>query len=524
MTSTVLVTLALSVPLGLLAWVGALAVDRTGAGMKVRGAVWALAFAAPVLLTPMALAVRALEWSPARPAPLPVHTEAAPLIPAPVSQAAYESTPEGPDWAAILLTVVIVGAALRLSILILHGVSLAWTARRARPLAGDFGLPVRLYDGETPVLAGLIKPVVLIPRALAETLTPSQIALICAHERAHLRAGDHIANLLESSAMATFWFNPVLGAIRAGLSAVREEACDAAALSGAERPTRRVYAEVLLSAIRHAGAAEPAVAFTGFYRARSARRLRAILTPQGKSAKAAAAMAAGIGLALAGAAGGLAYAFAGAQEPAAARAAQSAPATSAPATRAFAQGPAMAAATPLAPTAAMLSTRSIENDIAVRASDLRQLAADGAPTVPVATQATSTRASFTTADINTLNALNTLLVDTRMQRIDVRSRLQTLEKVPVENWLQIRNDEKSSSLIRQRDERLESYNAALANFSPATELMVARRAAIDALNAQLARQAALIRADMAVELQVLDTKEANILAEITTLRAQLAAR
>lgn len=522
MTSTVLVTLALSVPLAAVAWIGALAVDRTSAGLKVRRAVWMFAFTAPLALTPMALAARTLGWSAARPVPSTPLSAAEPVI------AAAPSIPYEPpiviapevDWAVILLAVIVIGAALRLVALIWHGLSLARTLRRAEPLAGDYaGMTVRLYDGESPVLAGFIKPLVLLPRSLAATLTPSQITLICAHERAHLQAGDHIANLWESFAMTLFWFNPVLGPIRAGLSAVREEACDAAALSGAERPTRRVYAEVLMSAIRHAGAAEPAVAFTGFYRARSARRLRAILTPQGKSAKTAALVAAGVGLALAGTAGGLAYAFAGAQDPAP-LAATAEPVTrtqiaqlAAPAT------PVERAATPrLTTTAAVPATATPE-------PKADQEPASGMALALALAKKIETDAMADAADQETLVALNRMLVDTRMKRIEVRAQLESRNRMPsIRVWPALREDAQYKDLVKQQALRYEHLQEMRKTWSATSEPVREEQAYIDGLEQRINNRAYQIASDMEMDLESLNAREETIRKEIEAMRKQMMAQ
>jgi beta-lactamase regulating signal transducer with metallopeptidase domain len=503
MTTTLLVTLALSVPLAVLAWIGALAVDRTSGGLKVRRAVWTLAFAAPLALSPMALVVRTLGWS-APPSPPLIHAASPAIaqVSASFASVAYDAPASAAEtnWTGILLTLLAVVALLRLAALAWRALALGRIARAAAPLTGEFsGLTVRLYEGEAPMLVGLLKPVVLMPRSLASTFSPAEIALICAHERAHLRAGDHIANLLEAIAMAIFWFNPVLGPIRAGLSAVREEACDDAALTGAERPTRRAYAEVLLTAIRHAGGAEPAVAFTGFYRARSARRLRAILMPQGKGAKAAAAIAAGVGLILAGTAGGLAFAFAGSESAAAL------PAAPLPlaAEHAVSPAPVMAAPPAISPPPS---------------TQIAALETPEPATLPRPAPA-AVRARSGLADLDTMNALRKLLVDTRLQRIEIQARQTALDGIDPDDWPELRNNEDYKRLVSERNIRMERYKASVNKTFVGDPGLVDAREGIEKLDARIEHQRQLVRSDIRLELAMLDAKDVAIREQLASMSA-----
>ena len=360
MSQVLMMALIISLPLAALALLAAWSVERMGAGLRLRLAAWTAALLMPAAVVPAMLAIHALDVpSPfaaleAALAPEPAVALVAPaagLQPAPraMLEPAGAPTPAKPGLpiAALLLGLVGAGAAVRLSQL---AVALRRVARLratseaiADPdLARRLGGGVRLADTSSPVLAGLVRPTILLPRRLLGALSADQAALVCAHERAHLAAGDHLAHLLEETMVRAFWFNPFLAAARERLAAAREEACDARALEGCDAAHRRAYAQTLIAALRLAGRAEPVAAFTGFRRRGAERRLRAILKPPGGGSRRAWAAALLAGAGLAALAGGVSLAAA-AETPAPASSEPLAPLPS---------EPPLAPLAPLAPEAA----------------------------------------------------------------------------------------------------------------------------------------------------------------------------
>jgi hypothetical protein len=223
-----------------------------------------------------------------------------------------------------LLAILLAGAALRLMGFLFRWSRLAGLTGSSRPLDDDADLlsrvrfdaerlgvaapPIRVSNTAEPLLAGVLRPVILIPGALRPALTTEKIALICAHELAHLKCGDHFRVPLEQLIGAAFWFNPLMGAVRTRLSAAREEVCDSLVL-GDGHSDRRVYAQTLVGALR-VGAAQPhALAFTGFRMGQVRRRIIAILRPAASS-RPAAIGAAGLATLLGLTVGGLSVALA----------------------------------------------------------------------------------------------------------------------------------------------------------------------------------------------------------------------
>ena len=322
MSQTLLIALAASIPVALLAWAAAWAVEAMGAGLRLRLCAWSVALLLPAAPIPAMLAIHALGVpSPFAAIELAPPADSEPVValiqPEVVPAPAPKPEPRLPI-AALLLGLAGAGAALRLGQL---GLGLRRVARLkagsesiADPeLAARLGGGVRLADTEVPVLAGLARPVILLPRRLLGGLSAEQAILICAHERAHLAAGDHVTHLLEETMVRLFWFNPFMAATRERLAAAREEACDARALAGCDTGHRREYARTLLAALKLAGHAEPVAAFTGFRRRGAERRLKAILKPSGPGSWRSAAVAILAGMGLAAAVGG--FSLAAAAEP-----------------------------------------------------------------------------------------------------------------------------------------------------------------------------------------------------------------
>jgi murein DD-endopeptidase MepM/ murein hydrolase activator NlpD len=85
---------------------------------------------------------------------------------------------------------------------------------------------------------------------LIAALTPAQIALVVAHERAHVRRGDALFYAMLAWADALFWFNPFVRAQTRRCRLAAELACDAA-VTAASPQMRRAYAQALIAALKH---------------------------------------------------------------------------------------------------------------------------------------------------------------------------------------------------------------------------------------------------------------------------------
>jgi bla regulator protein BlaR1 len=182
-----------------------------------------------------------------------------------VSPSALQATESGSISVALL---VLLAAWLSGAFLIGARWLLAWRAadslgRAARPAPG--ALPdARITDADIePAVARVFHPVVLLPAALLERLSPREIGAVLAHEREHIERNDNLKHSIHSLVETLFWFHPAVWWIGRQMIEERERACDEAVLAGGHDGGE--YASGILAVCRHcsAGAAGTAAATSG---------------------------------------------------------------------------------------------------------------------------------------------------------------------------------------------------------------------------------------------------------------------
>ncbi len=95
-----------------------------------------------------------------------------------------------------------------------------------------------------PVVVGIVRPIILLPIALATGFDPSQLEALLTHELAHIRRLDPLVNLLQRLIEVLLFFHPAVWYVSRRVSAERENACDDLVLSAGWR--RIAYADALL--------------------------------------------------------------------------------------------------------------------------------------------------------------------------------------------------------------------------------------------------------------------------------------
>src|SRR5215469_6848633 len=121
----------------------------------------------------------------------------------------------------------------------------------AQRLAGLRG-PMRLKlvdDAISPAVYGLFRPVILLPRALAEKLSATQLRAVLLHEAMHLRRGDVWVNCAQTLLQAAYWWHPLLWLANARIRRLREQAVDDAVMLTL-RDDAETYAPTLLEVAR----------------------------------------------------------------------------------------------------------------------------------------------------------------------------------------------------------------------------------------------------------------------------------
>lgn len=100
-----------------------------------------------------------------------------------------------------------------------------------RNVAARMGLKktVQIWVSEfvtSPVTIGFFKPVILVPLAAINHLTPAQLEAILLHELAHIRRYDYLINLLINFIQTILYFNPFVKAFVKIVEREREKSCD----------------------------------------------------------------------------------------------------------------------------------------------------------------------------------------------------------------------------------------------------------------------------------------------------------
>jgi beta-lactamase regulating signal transducer with metallopeptidase domain len=78
----------------------------------------------------------------------------------------------------------------------------------------------------SPIAIGILRPAVILPEGLSETLTPRQLRHVLLHECAHVTFRHGFGGLLERIAGVLFWPHPLVRALCRELARAREEVCD----------------------------------------------------------------------------------------------------------------------------------------------------------------------------------------------------------------------------------------------------------------------------------------------------------
>ena len=210
---------------------------RRAFGAQVAYAAWALvplALLAAALPRPEVARMLAPELVALHPGLLV--TAAPDALPDPVEGA-------GVDWMPALAGLWLVGA-------VLAALRFARQQRRYLARLGqlerDPGGHWRGDRVEGPAVVGALCPRIVLPADFEARHAPEEVALIVAHERAHLARGDTRANLLAVALRCLQWFNPLLHLAERRFRLDQELACDAAVLA-CHPHARRRYADAMLN-------------------------------------------------------------------------------------------------------------------------------------------------------------------------------------------------------------------------------------------------------------------------------------
>lgn len=109
-------------------------------------------------------------------------------------------------------------------------------------------LPLQSMAGiYSPALTVSLKPMILLPANITDTLSEAQLAYALRHELMHYRRRDHLLALLLLLLTCVYWFNPVVWLMKRELMKDMETACDSAVTARLNGAERREYAMTLLA-------------------------------------------------------------------------------------------------------------------------------------------------------------------------------------------------------------------------------------------------------------------------------------
>ncbi|MBO4932034.1 MAG: DUF5301 domain-containing protein, partial [Clostridia bacterium] len=94
----------------------------------------------------------------------------------------------------------------------------------------------------TPFVLGMFRPTVYLPFSVED----ADAEYIIAHEKAHIRRGDHLVKPLAYLLLSVYWFNPLMWAAYILLCRDIELACDERVIRNMDAEARRTYSRILL--------------------------------------------------------------------------------------------------------------------------------------------------------------------------------------------------------------------------------------------------------------------------------------
>lgn len=124
----------------------------------------------------------------------------------------------------------------------------------------DLRTPVRLRitdPGVGPVVIGVFRPTIHLPRTLAESFSPAELHAVLVHELLHVKRGDLWVVAIQSIARVLFFYHPAVWLVNAHLARLREEATDRAVLWHPQVDAR-AYSLALVAAAEFALGRRPA--------------------------------------------------------------------------------------------------------------------------------------------------------------------------------------------------------------------------------------------------------------------------
>ncbi len=98
----------------------------------------------------------------------------------------------------------------------------------------------------SPMVTGMLKPMVIIPAAALSGLSTEQINAILIHELAHIKRLDHILLVIQTIAGQVLFFHPVVWFLMPEINRERENCCDDFVLKTNNSPINYIKALAMI--------------------------------------------------------------------------------------------------------------------------------------------------------------------------------------------------------------------------------------------------------------------------------------
>jgi len=183
------------------------------------------------------------------------------LHPASGAQAVQVGKPAWPGWPAMMVGVWMAGFCFLMARFVVGLLQVRAIVCQAMPAnrstretahhcRKETGLkkPVRMLvspEVATPMLVGVIRPVILLPVDCDQHLTGEELESVLVHEMQHVARRDPLVHFSMSLLVAVYWFHPAAWVAQWQLRRLRELACDEATIASLSN-TRKAYASGLV--------------------------------------------------------------------------------------------------------------------------------------------------------------------------------------------------------------------------------------------------------------------------------------
>lgn len=142
---------------------------------------------------------------------------------------------------------------------------------KCRALTG-ISSEIGIYEAEginSPLLFGIRRPVVVLPRGMADTLSDTELRHIILHELIHLRKRDNLRLTVALSIRAIHWFNPLVHLAAAEYTRSNERYCDSRVLECLDDGENKDYGRTLVRLARGCRGSIPGLSSAIYGRAES---------------------------------------------------------------------------------------------------------------------------------------------------------------------------------------------------------------------------------------------------------------